>query len=61
MSKMQMPKWMELTTVERHTLLGELVDAMIYSEDAVLVLRLTVEEFRKRGLIKSVILPENEQ
>jgi hypothetical protein len=58
---MQMPKWMELTTVERHTLLGELVDAMIYSEDAVLVLRLTVEEFRKRGLIKSVILPENEQ
>ena len=61
MSKMQMPKWMELTTVERHTLLGELVDAMIYSEDAVLVLRLTVEEFRRRGLIKSVILPENEQ
>jgi hypothetical protein len=58
---MQMPKWMELTTVERHTLLGELVDAMIYSEDAVLVLRLTVEEFRNRGLIKSVILPENEQ
>jgi len=61
MSKMQMPKWMELTTIERHTLLGELVDAMIYSEEAVLVLRLTVEEFRNRGLIKSVILPENEQ
>ena len=60
MSKMQMPKWMELTTIERHTLLGELVDAMIYSEEAVLVLRLTVEEFRNRGLIKSVILPENE-
>ena len=59
MSKMQMPKWMELTTVERHTLLGELVDAMIYSEDAVLVLRLTVEEFRRRGLIKSIILPED--
>jgi hypothetical protein len=58
---MQMPKWMELTTIERHTLLGELVDAMIYSEEAVLVLRLTVEEFRNRGLIKSVILPENEQ
>lgn len=58
MSQVQMPKWMELTTVERHTLLGELVDAMIYSEDAVLVLRLTVEEFRSRGLIKSVILPE---
>lgn len=58
MSKMQMPKWMELTTIERHTLLGELVDAMIYSEEAVLILRLTVEEFRNRGLIKSVILPE---
>lgn len=58
MSEMQMPKWMELTTIERHTLLGELVDAMIYSEEAVLILRLTVEEFRKRGLIKSVILPE---
>ena len=47
MSKMQMPKWGELNTIERHTLIGELIDAMIYSGEAVQVLQETLEQFRK--------------
>lgn len=57
MSEMQMPKWGELNTIERHTLIGELIDAMIYSGEAVQVLQETLEQFRNKGLIKSKILP----
>lgn len=60
MPEMLLPKWTEMNTQERHKLLGELIDAMIYSENAVLILRITVEEFRKNGWVKSIILPENE-
>ena len=59
MPQVLLPKWTELNTNERHKLLGELIDAMIYSEEAVLILRITVEEFRKNGWVRSVILPEN--
>lgn len=58
MSEMQLPKWGELTTIERHKLLGELIDAMIYSGEAVHYLKVTVEQFRLMGLVKSIILPE---
>ena len=58
MSEMQMPKWGDLNTQERHKLLGELIDAMIYSGEAVEHLQSTVENFRAMGLIKSIILPE---
>jgi hypothetical protein len=60
MPEVLLPKWTELNTNERHKLLGELIDAMIYSEEAVLILRITVEEFRKNGWVRSVILPESE-
>ena len=60
MSQMQLPKWGDLNTLERHKLLGELIDAMIYSGEAVSHLQRTVEEFRSMGLIKSIILPEND-
>ena len=60
MSQMQLPKWGDLNTLERHKLLGELIDAMIYSGEAVSYLQRTVEEFRSMGLIKSIILPEND-
>lgn len=59
MPEVLMPKWTEMNTQERHKLIGELIDAMIYSEQAVLILRLSVEEFRKNGWVRSVILPEN--
>jgi hypothetical protein len=58
MSEMQLPKWGDLNIQERHKLLGELIDAMIYSGEAVEHLQSTVEKFRAMGLIKSIILPE---
>jgi len=61
MSKMPLPKWMDLNTVERHKLLGELIDAMIYSGEAVIHAQELIEKWRLKGYIKSVILPENEE
>lgn len=58
MSEMQMPKWGDLNTQERHKLLGELIDAMIYSGEAVEHLQTTVEQFRLMGYVRSVILPQ---
>ena len=59
MSQMPLPKWGDLSTYERHKLLGELIDAMIYHGEAVQHLQSTVENFRMLGYVKSVILPEN--
>jgi hypothetical protein len=60
MSEMQLPKWGDLNINERHKLLGELIDAMIYSGEAVQHLKVTVEQFRLMGYVRSVILPQNE-
>ena len=60
MSEMQLPKWGDLNTYERHKLLGELIDAMIYSGEAVQHLKITVEQFRLMGYVRSVIMPQNE-
>lgn len=54
----QLPKWMDLTTQERHKLLGELIDAMIYSGEAVNYLSTSVEQFRAMGWVRSVIMPD---
>ncbi len=61
MSEMQLPKWGDLNTIERHKLLGELIDSMIYSGEAVQNLQATVEQFRLMGYVKSIILPQNEE
>jgi len=60
MSEMSLPKWPEMNTIERHRLIGELIDAMIYSGQAVVILKDCVEGFRAAGYIKSVILPDNQ-
>jgi hypothetical protein len=60
MPQMPLPKWTDLNTYERHKLLGELIDSMIYSGEAVEHLKATVEQFRLMGYIKSIILPQNE-
>jgi len=60
MSEMLLPKWPEMNTIERHRLLGELIDAMIYSGAAVAVVKDCVEAFRAAGYIKSIILPDNQ-
>lgn len=60
MSKMPLPKWGDLNTYERHKIIGELIDSMIYSGEALQHLKLTVEQFRLMGYVRSVILPQNE-
>ena len=60
MSKMSLPKWTEMNQHDRHLLIGELIDAMIYSGNAVAVLKDCVEGFRSAGYIKSIILPDPE-
>jgi hypothetical protein len=61
MSEMSLPKWGDLNTYERHKLLGELIDSMIYSGEAVQHLQVLVEQFRLMGYVKSIILPQNEE
>ena len=61
MSQMPLPKWGDLNTYERHKLLGELIDAMIYSGEAVQHLQAIVEQFRMLGYVRSIILPQNEE
>ena len=56
----QLPKWMDLSTYERHKLLGELVDAMIYSGEAVHYLSTSVEQFRAMGWVRSIIMPDED-
>ena len=60
MPKMPLPKWTEMNQHDRHLLIGELIDAMIYSGNAVAVLKDCVEGFRSAGYIKSIILPDPE-
>ena len=60
MPEMPLPKWPEMNTIERHRLIGELIDAMIYSGEAVVILKDCVEGFRAAGYIKSIILPDNQ-
>jgi len=60
MPQMSLPKWMDLNTLERHRLIGELIDGMIYSGEAVEHCQNLVEVFRLKGFIRSVILPDNE-
>jgi len=61
MPEMPLRKWMDLNTYDRHKLLGELIDAMIYSGEAVEILQSTVEQFRLMGYVKSIILPETNE
>lgn len=60
MKRETLPKWGDLNTLERHRLVGELIDAMIYSGEAVMELKTTVERFKLLGYVRSVILPTND-
>jgi hypothetical protein len=61
MSQMPLPKWGDLNINERHKLIGELIDAMIYHGEAVQHLQLIVDKFKMLGYVKSIILPENNE
>ena len=56
----QSPTWCDMIQQERYQLLGELVDAMIYSPQAVIEVQQLVNDFKERGLVKSIINPKNE-
>jgi hypothetical protein len=58
MNNKPLPTWCEMSPPDRHKLLGELIDAMIYSGNAVMELEMMVEKFRTAGYVKSIILPE---
>lgn len=60
MNNVNYPKWMELHPFERHQLLGELIDAMVYHGEAVEAVRIIRDQFRAMGYIKSTILPDNQ-
>jgi hypothetical protein len=53
------PTWCEMIQQERYQLLGELVDAMVYSPVAVNEVQQLVNSFKNRGLVKSIINPIN--
>lgn len=53
----KLPTWCELVPQERHQLLGELVDAMIYSPVAVMNVQAMLKVFKSAGYVKSTILP----
>jgi hypothetical protein len=55
----KLPTWCDLVPHERHQLLGELVDAMIYSPVAVMTIQSIVKGFKKNGYVRSTILPDN--
>lgn len=53
------PTWCQMIQQERYQLLGELVDAMVYSPVAVVEVLRLVNSFKQRGLVKSIINPIN--
>ena len=54
----QSPTWCDMIQQERYQLLGELIDAMIYSPQAVIEVQQLVNDFKERGLVKSIINPK---
>jgi hypothetical protein len=54
----QSPTWCDMIQQERYQLLGELIDAMIYSPKAVIEVQQLVNSFKERGLVKSIINPK---
>jgi len=55
----KLPNWCELIQQERHLLIGELIDAMIYSGEAVSEVQKLLSSFKARGLVKNIILPDD--
>ena len=65
MSKMQRPQlkkdvWMDLLTNDRHRILGQVIDGMIYHYECVNEVREMLQRWDENGFLKSIILPDNE-
>jgi hypothetical protein len=53
-------KWMDLSTNDRHKLLGQVIDGMIYNYECVNEVREMLDRWDDNGFLKSIILPEDE-
>ena len=53
-------KWIDLLTNDRHMILGQVIDGMIYHYECVNEVREMLERWDENGLLKSIILPDSE-
>ena len=62
MSKMQSSKlkWIDLLTNDRHMILGQVIDGMIYHYECVNEVREMLQRWDENGFLKSIILPDSE-
>jgi hypothetical protein len=62
MSKMQSNqlKWMDLSTNDRHKLLGQVIDGMIYHYECINEVRGMLDRWDDEGFLKSIILPDEQ-
>lgn len=62
MSKMQSNQlvWMDLLTNERHRILRQVIDGMIYHYECLNEVREMLERWDDEGFLKSIILPDEE-
>jgi len=63
MSKMQsskLKKWMDLHPQKRHFIIGSIIDGMVYYPECVEDVLDLLYEWNKKGLLKSIILPGEE-
>ena len=62
MSKMQSSKlkWMDLESVERYRIVGQVIDGMIYHAKCVNEVKEMLSNWNDDGLLKSIILPDEE-
>ena len=62
MSKMQSSKlkWMDLHPQKRHFIIGSIIDGMVYYPECVEDVLDLLYEWNKKGMLKSIILPGEE-
>ena len=62
MSKMQSSKlkWMDLDTLERYRIVGQVIDGMIYHAECVDEVKEMLERWNDDELLKSIIMPQEE-
>jgi hypothetical protein len=59
-SKIKKEVWMDLLTNDRHKLLGQVIDGMIYNYECVNEVREMLDRWDENGFLKSIILPDEE-
>jgi hypothetical protein len=54
-------KWMDLSTNDRHKLLGSVIDGMIYNYECVNEVKEMLNRWDDNGFLKSIILPDDSE